>query len=202
MKKFAILSSFALLGAVSLASLHIKPAIAQCGWESITCSLPRWPPPPGECNEPPKPRPNLGMQSQDVDIVIIQTPVNSRVLDFISSPNNEEPLLLGNKNSGETQQWELRKQDGFYVISSMVNYRVLDFRNAQNNKEPVILANYHGGDSQKWLLEKLPNGRYLIKSKANGRVLDFANSENNKESVLLTNENLGYSQQWVLEPTR
>lgn len=201
MKKLAILSNFALLGAFSLAFIADKPAIG-CGWEGITCGLPHWPRPAGKPNGPPKPRPHPRMVADTIDRVIIQTPVNSRVLDFISSSNNEEPLILVNKNFGESQQWELRKQGSFYLINSRVNYRVLDFRNAKNDKEPVILVDYHGGDSQQWLLEKLPNGRYLIKSKVNGRVLDFANSENNKESVLLTNENLGYSQQWVLEPTR
>ena len=53
MKKFAILSSFALLGAVSLASLHVKPAIAKCGWGDITCNPKDWTCPPGGCHTPP-----------------------------------------------------------------------------------------------------------------------------------------------------
>jgi hypothetical protein len=53
MKKLAILSSFALLGAVSLASLSAKPAIAKCGWGDITCNPKDWTCPPGGCNTPP-----------------------------------------------------------------------------------------------------------------------------------------------------
>ncbi|MFN9175823.1 MAG: hypothetical protein ACK58N_15310 [Synechocystis sp.] len=137
MKKFAILSSFALLGAVSLASLHIKPAIAQCGWGDITCNPKDWTCPVGGCMTPP---PTI-IKSQTVDTVIIQTPVNKRVLDFTSSSNDKEPLILVNKHSGESQRWELRKQGSFYIISSMVNSRVLDFRNAQNGSVHLDVLN-------------------------------------------------------------
>jgi len=81
------------------------------------------------------------IKSQTVDTVIIQTPVNKRVLDFTSSSNDKEPLILVNKHSGESQRWELRKQGSFYIISSMVNSRVLDFRNAQNGSVHLDVLN-------------------------------------------------------------
>ncbi len=154
MKKFAIPSSLALLGVISLASLHDKPAIAQCGWGDITCNPEDWTCPPGGCMEPPKPRPNPRMQAQTVDTVIIQTPVNGRALDFNSSSNNKEPVILVNYHGGESQQWSLEKlPNGRYLIKSKVNGRVLNFTNSENNKEPVILTNEHRGHSQQWVFK-------------------------------------------------
>ncbi|WP_373478917.1 RICIN domain-containing protein [Geminocystis sp.] len=198
MKKVSILFGISILGMISLSPVSIAPVIAGCGFGDITCNPKDWTCPPG--GYPPSPQ----VQNEVVATVIIQTPVNGRVLDFRSSSNNREPLILVNKHSSESQQWQLlkRRQSDYYIIQSMVNERVLDFRNAQNNREPLILVDYRGGDSQLWSLEKLSNGRYLIKSKVNGRVLDFRNAENNKEPLLLVDEHRGHSQQWILESVR
>jgi Ricin-type beta-trefoil lectin domain-like len=198
MKKVSILFSVSIFGMTLFSPVSLTPVIAGCGFGDITCNPQDWTCPPGGCP------PSAQVQNKVVDTVIIQTPINGRVLDFRSSSNNREPLILVNKHSGESQQWQLLKQrqSDYYIIQSMVNERVLDFRNAQNNREPVILVDYHGGDSQLWSLDRLSNGRYLIKSKVNGRVFDFRNAENNKEPLLLVDEHRGHSQQWILQSVR